>query len=80
MPSLGRISEEGFSQGGFGSMTYAARHPDEPARYLALSKALLQSGQPDRAQSQLEAAVWLHSGQPEAQRLLAQLIALRAVL
>jgi tetratricopeptide (TPR) repeat protein len=58
----------------------AGQHPEEPALCFALARALLQSGELDRAQSQLEQALRLRPTQPEAQRLRAQVAALRAVL
>ena len=55
-------------------------HPDDPGRYYALAKMLLQNGKLMQAQSQLEQALQMRPGWPEARRLLAQATALRAVL
>jgi tetratricopeptide (TPR) repeat protein len=58
----------------------AGERPHDPGRFCALAKTLLRSGKVVQAQSQLEQALQVWPGWPEARRLLAETTALRAVM
>jgi Flp pilus assembly protein TadD len=58
----------------------AGQNPHDPSHYYALAKALLQGGEVAKAQSQLEQALQLRPGWPEARLLLKRVGALRAAL
>lgn len=57
-----------------------SQHPRDPSVYYAWAETLLREGKLAEAQSQLEQALQLRPGWPEARRLAAQVAALRAVL